>query len=128
MWAVLEPSSTEDLQYTGTHPVLHSGQQPEGCLREKVFLPSGILSDRQKQCTAQTLQSSLCFAVAEACSLAGKGNDSSLKLLELDMDLLQTKDLAEIFFLFFFNALADGEYALSIEKLPVFEGNGCLQC
>lgn len=63
-----------------------------------------------------------------ACSLAGKGNDSSLKLLELDMDLLQTKDLAEIFFLFFFNALADGEYALSIEKLLVFEGNGCLQC
>lgn len=48
------------------------------------------------------LGSSLCFAVAEAFSLAGKGNDSSLKLLELDMDLLQIKHLAEIFFFFFF--------------------------
>lgn len=73
------------------------------------------------------LQSILCFAVVEPCSLAGKGNDSSLKLLELDMDLLQIKDLAEIFFLFF-NALADGKYALSTEKLLVFEGNGCLRC
>lgn len=61
----------------------------------------GILSGRQKQCIAQMLQSILCFAVAEACSLAAKGNDSSLKLLELDMDLLQIKDLAEIFFSFF---------------------------
>lgn len=60
------------------------------------------------------LQSILCFAVSGACSLAGRGNDSSLKLLELDMDLLQIKDLAEIFF--FFNALADGKYALSTEN------------
>lgn len=47
------------------------------------------------------LQSIIYFAVTEACSLAGKGNDSSLKLLELDMDLLQIKDLADFFFLFF---------------------------
>lgn len=75
------------------------------------------------------LRSILYFAVAEACSLAGKGNDSSLKLLELDVDLLQIKVSAEIFFFFFiFNALADGKYALSTEKLLFFEGNGCLQC
>lgn len=50
---------TESLQFEGMHPVLHSRQPPEGCLRENVLLPlasvqSGRSSTQHKCSKAST--------------------------------------------------------------------------
>lgn len=107
------------------------GNNQNAATMKMYSLPLPSFQSGRNNAQPKCSKASLALQLKRPISSAGKGNENSLKLLELYMDLLQLRTWPRFFyflFFFFFNALADGKYALSTDKLLVFEGNGCLQC